>query len=96
MAVDDIALFDQREAVFEHRIVFGRETCDDVCPDGDIRPLRLHPGNDFDCLLARMASFHALQDQIVAGLQRQMDMRHHSWLAGDEIEQPLFDFDPVD
>ena len=36
---------------------------------------------------ARMAALHALQDQVVAGLHRQMQMRHQPRLLGDEPPQ---------
>ena len=43
-----------------------------------------------------MAALHALQDQIVAGLQRQMQMRHQPRLAGKRVEQIGIGLDRVD
>ena len=44
----------------------------------------------------RMPPLHPLQDQIVAGLQRQMQMRHQALVAGDHIEQIAIDLDLID
>ena len=45
---------------------------------------------------AAVAALHALEDQVVAGLQRQMEMRHQARLAGDQLEQGLVDLDAVE
>ena len=49
-----------------------------------------------DRLRAAMAPLHPLQDQIVAGLQRQMEMRHQPRLAGDQFHQRIVDLDAVE
>lgn len=43
-----------------------------------------------------MPALHALQDHVVAMLQRQMQMRHEAWLIGDEIHQVGIGLDAVD
>ena len=43
-----------------------------------------------------MAPLHALQDQIVAGLEREMQMRHQPLLLGERREQRLVDLDRID
>jgi hypothetical protein len=44
----------------------------------------------FDRVGARMPALHALQDHVVAGLKRQMQMRHQPLLLGEiSVEQVL-------
>ena len=45
---------------------------------------------------AAVAALHALEDHVVAGLQRQMEMRHQPRLAGDQLEQGVVDLDAVE
>ena len=45
---------------------------------------------------ARMAALHALEDQVVAVLQREMQMRHQPRLVGDRVEQVGVGLDRVD
>ena len=45
---------------------------------------------------AAVAALHPLEDHVVAGLQRQMEMRHQPRLAGDQLEQGLVDLDAVE
>ena len=45
---------------------------------------------------ARMAALHALQREIVAGLERKMEMRHQPLLLGDRREQRGVDLDRID
>ena len=95
MAVNDGAVSDQRQAVGEHRLVLGREAGDDVGADGDVAP-RLDPLDDPHGVGPAVAALHALEDHVVARLQREVEMRHHPWLADDQVEQPLVDLDAVD
>ena len=43
-----------------------------------------------------MTPLHALENQIVAGLQRQVQMRHQPRLVGDRVEEIGIGFDRVD
>ena len=43
-----------------------------------------------------MAALHPLEDHVVAGLQRQVDMRHHARFAGDQVEQAIVNLDAVE
>ena len=45
---------------------------------------------------ARVAALHALEDHVVAGLQRQMQMRHQPRVVGERIEQIGVGLDRVD
>ena len=65
-------------------------------PNDDVGPQAAHLLAERDRVGARMPALHALQDQVVAGLQRQMQMRHQPRLAGDGIEQIGVGLDRVD
>jgi hypothetical protein len=41
-------------------------------------------------------ALHALQDQIVPGLQREMQMRHQAAFRRDDLAQDIVDLDRVD
>ena len=43
-----------------------------------------------------MPPFHALQNHVVAGLQRQMQMRHQPRIVGDGVEQIGIGLDRID
>ena len=45
---------------------------------------------------SKMAAFHALQDQIIAMLERQMHMRHQPFLLGNGSHQIDIGLDGVD
>ena len=95
MPVDDLALAHEVNAVLEHRIVLGRKPGDYVRANRYFRALRSHPLDQIDGAFSGVPPFHPLQDHIVTCLQRQMDMRHQPWLAGDDIKQPFVNFDTV-
>ena len=43
-----------------------------------------------------VAALHALEDHVVAGLQREVEVRHQPRLAGDQLEQGVIDLDAVE
>ena len=45
---------------------------------------------------AAVAALHALEDHVVAGLKRQMEVGHQPRLAGDQFEQGIVDLDAVE
>ena len=96
VAHDDVAIVDQAQAVLGHRLGLGREAGDQVGADRDLRPLRLQPRHRLDRLGAAVAALHPLEDQVVAGLEAHVEVRHEARLAGDELEQPLVDLDAVE
>ena len=49
-----------------------------------------------DRVVAQMAALHALQHHVVAGLQREMQMRHQAGLGGDHVEKIVVRLDRVD
>lgn len=86
MTVNDFAFIDEPHAVLKHRLIFSRKARDDICADGNFTALRLHSCNDFYSLFARMAPFHALQDEVVPCLEAQVNMRHHPWTPGNQVK----------
>ena len=90
------AFVDQIERAREHLLGLGRETGDDVGAEHDIGPQPAHLVAERDGIGARMPPLHALEDEIVAGLQRQMQMRHQPRLIGKRIEQIVIGFDRID
>ena len=49
-----------------------------------------------DRLGAAVAALHALQDHVVAGLKRKVEVRHQPRLARDQFEQGIVDLDAVE
>jgi hypothetical protein len=94
--VDDVAVVDQRERVGEHGRVFGREAGDQVRADRDVGTGGLQAFDQRDAFGARMAALHALQDHVVAGLEREVDVRHDARLAREQREQAVVDLDAVE
>ena len=73
---------DEAERAREHRLVLGRKAGDEIGAERDARPQRPRPrAPTCERIGARVPALHALQDQIVAGLERQMQMRHQPRLA---------------
>ncbi len=68
----------------------------DVGAESDIGPQGAHALAEVDGILTRMPPLHALENEIVAGLQRQMQMRHQPRLVGQRVEQIVVGFDRVD
>src|SRR3546814_6855779 len=81
--------FFKQKTAYEMRISdWSSDVCSsDLGADGDFGPLRLHGFHEADSVRAAVAPFHALQDHVVARLQRQMQMRHHARLAGDRLDE---------
>ena len=90
------AVVDKIERAREHFFRFGRKADDEIGAEDDIGSRLAKRAAKVDCVLARMAPLHALQDQIVAGLQRQMKMRAEPRVFGDRRAQVVIDFDAVD
>ena len=74
----------------------GREAGDDVAAEHDVGPQPPHLLAERDRVGARMAALHALEDHVVAGLQRQMQMRHQPRLVRERVEQIGIGLDRVD
>ena len=52
-----------------------------------VRPSGLDPLDRADGIGAAVAALHPLEDHVVAGLQRKVEVRHQPGLAGDQLEQ---------
>src|SRR3546814_8087732 len=77
MAIDNVALFDQAEAVLEHLLALGGKARDNVRANRCFGARRLDPLDKSDCLFAAVAPLHPLEDHVVARLQREVQVRHN-------------------
>jgi drug/metabolite transporter (DMT)-like permease len=75
-----VAVLDQPQRVLEHRLGLGREARDDVGAEGHVGPQRARLA-EADRVVAQVPPLHPLQDQVVAVLQRQVQMRHQARLV---------------
>ena len=96
MRGDDIAIVKQLQCVERHFFSFGGKSGDEVGADRRVRPRGLDPLDRAHGIGAAVAALHALEDQIVARLQRKMEMRHQPRLARDQFEQGVVDLDAVE
>ena len=90
------AFVHQIERAREHLLGLGREAGDDVGAEHHVGPQPPHRVAERDGVGARMPPLHALEDQVVAGLQRQMQMRHQPRLVGERVEQIAVGLDRID
>ena len=65
-------------------------------PKRDIRPQPPHLRTEFDRVVSQMPPLHSLQDRMVAGLKRQVQMRHQPFVGGDDVEQVAVGLDRID
>ena len=93
---DDVAIVEQFQAVQRHFLGFGRKSGDEVGADRRVGPRGLDPLDRADRVGAAVAALHPLEDQVVAGLKREMEVRHQPRLAGDQLEQGVVDLDAVE
>ena len=80
-----------REAIAEH---VWDESFDPFSNTIDVHIKRLRA--KIDRMLSRMPPLHPLQYEIVAGLQRQMQMRHQAFVISNDFEQIAIGFDGID
>ena len=80
----------------EHRFVLGWKTGDDVGAESHVGAQPPHCGAETDRIGARVPTFHALQNEIVTVLQRQMQMRHQPRLVRERVEKIAVGLDRVD
>jgi hypothetical protein len=81
------ALLHQPQRVLEHRLRLGREARDDVGAEGHVgaQPARLVA--EADGVVAQVPPLHPLEDQVVARLQAEVQMRHQARLGRDGLHQ---------
>ena len=94
--IGEAAVIDDLQRVREHLVRLGREAGDDVGAEDDAGAPRAQFRAECDRVFARMAALHALQNHVVARLQRQVNVRHHPLLARDHVHQFGVSLDRVD
>jgi hypothetical protein len=76
MQMHETAFLNQVERAAKHRFGLGRKPGDEIRAE---RHIRAHPPDLFaeaDRIRAQMPALHALENQVVAGLEREMQVRH--------------------
>ena len=96
MQEGEAAFFDQILRARKHRFRLGRESRDEIGAECNVRPQPPDPRAEINRVAARVPPLHPLEDQVVAGLQRQMQVRHQPFLAGDRVEQVAVGLDRID
>src|SRR5438270_10186599 len=93
---DDIAVVEHSQTVECHFLSFGRKPGYEVGANGGVRAGSLDPFNAAYGVGTAVAPLHALQDHVVASLERQMEVRHQAQLASNQLEQSVVDLDAVE
>ena len=96
MQEGETAFLDQILRARKHLFRLGRKARDDVGAECDVRPQPPHLRAERDGVIAQVPPFHPLQNHVVAGLQRQMQMRHQPRIVSDDVEQVAIGLDRVD
>ena len=96
MRGDDVAIVEQFQGVPRHVFSFGGKSRDQVGADRCVRPRRLDPLDHAHRVRTAVAALHSLEDHVVAGLKRQVEMRHQPRLAGDQLDESVVDLDTVE
>ena len=84
------------EAVLEHRLALGREAGDEIGAEDDVGAQAADVGGEAHGVGAQMPALHALEDHVVAVLEREMEMRHQPLLLGDGAHQLVVHLDRID
>ena len=87
MKVRQSAFVDQVERARKHLLRFGRETGDDVGAEHDVGTNAAQLPAERDSVVAGVPPLHALEDEIVAGLKRQMQMRHQAIMLREGVDE---------
>ncbi len=96
MQEGEIAFLDQLLRADEHILALGGKYRDDVGSECDVGPQPPHLRAKLNRIGSRMPPLHPLQNEIVAGLQRQMQMRHQPFVIRDDVEQIAIHLDRID
>ena len=96
MEIGQAAFVDNIHRALEHLIRLGREACNQVCTEYNVRA-------KFTCFFAKRYGIVAQMPplQYASGsdrhrLHRQMQMRHKAWLLANAVKQGAIDLDLVD
>ena len=90
------AVLDQFQRVFEMRLGLGREARDDIGPKGHLGAQLARLFREPDRIIAQVTALHPFQDQVVAMLQGQVQMRHQTRLGRNRLHQVFIHLDGVD
>src|ERR1051326_336316 len=71
--------FKQVKSMLELLTSFTTKAHDDICRECDPRPQLTYASNLFPVLIQRIATFHALEELIVAGLYRDIQVFANLW-----------------
>src|ERR1700722_10563042 len=96
MEVRQAAGLHQIERILEHFLGLSWKTGDEIGAEYHVGPKTAHCLTEPDCIFARMSALHAFEDQIVAWLKREMQMRHQPRILPNHIEQFVVDLDRID
>ena len=75
------------ERAREHRIRFGRKAGDHVRAEDHVGAEPPHLRAERDCVRTAMPPLHALEDEIISGLQGKVQMRHEPCLRRKRIHE---------
>ncbi len=84
------------QGVLEHLFGFGGEPGDDIGTEDDVRAHAADFLAEGNRIGAQMTALHPLQNHVITGLQREMEMRHQSFVLGDDAHQVIIGLDAVD
>ena len=90
------AFRDEIERAGEHRLILGREAGDEIGAEDDIGAQGADLGAEANGVVTAVAALHALEDEVVAGLKGEMQMRHQARLGRQQVSQGVVDLDGVD
>ncbi len=87
---------DQRQRVGEHGPALGRESRDEVGAERDARPQAARAAARGERVGAAVPARHALQHEVVAGLDREMEMRHEARLLAHQTPEIVVDLHRIE
>ena len=85
--VGETAFFNYVAGSLKHGFCFGGESRDEVCGEGDVGSDGAEFFGESDDVLAVMSAAHSFEDDVVAGLDREMEMGLQARLFGDEAKE---------
>ncbi len=92
----EIALLDQPQRFLEMRLGLGRETGDDVGPEGHVGAQAAGLPREANRVAAQMPALHALEDHVGPVLEAEVKVRHQPRFLGDAAQERLVHLDAVD
>ena len=95
MQETDAALFHKAQRILEMRFSLGRETGNQVRAEGHVRPRVAQALRQRNRLIARMTPLHALEDQVIAVLQREMHVGRQTHIR-QCLDKRVVNLDRVD